>query len=29
MEPDWKCKNEPVDTSLKEDFSIDATFDAS
>ncbi len=28
MEPDWKCKNDPANTSLtslKEDLSIDAT----
>ncbi len=29
MEPDLKCKNDPADTSLKEDLSIDATFDPS
>ncbi len=27
MEPDWKHKKDPADTSLKEDLSIDATFD--
>ncbi len=29
MEPDWKNKNDPADTSLKEDLSIDTTFDPS
>jgi hypothetical protein len=29
MEPDLKYKNDPVDTSLKEDLSIYATFDPS
>ncbi len=29
MESNWKCKNDPADTSLKEDFSIDATYDPS
>ncbi len=29
MEADWKYKNNPADTSLKEDLSIDTTFDPS
>jgi hypothetical protein len=29
MAPDWKYKNHPADTSLKEDLSVDTTFDPS
>ncbi len=29
MAPDWKYKNHPADRSLKEDLSIDTTFDPS
>ncbi len=29
MEPDWKNQNDPADTSLKEDLSIDDNFDLS
>ncbi len=29
MAPDWKYKTHPADRSLKEDLSIDTTFDAS
>ncbi len=29
MAPDWKYKNHPADKSLKEDLSIDTTFDPS
>jgi hypothetical protein len=29
MEPDFKCKNNPADTSLQKYLSIDATFDPS
>jgi hypothetical protein len=29
MEPNWKYKDDPADTSLKEDLSIDTTVDLS
>jgi hypothetical protein len=29
MAPDWKYKNHPADRSIKEDLSIDTTFDPS